>query len=276
VKTVTSELAEHLAGEITTLCRIMTIRHKNGTVHRFTDLDREITVDGNAYAAYNGFSATAVQTTINAAAANMDLQVLFDDGAIDYASVERGMYDDAPVVITEIDWTNPDGGQLLLISGTVRNIRIPNRLTATFNIYGQTGKLSRPICEQYTASCRAVFGDSRCKVDRTPYTTEITVSSVANPQRFTAADLLGVEPNLYRRGIVKWLTGPNVGTYAEVSRNNAEGVVSLMYPPPFPASPGDTAHIIRGCANTVKACMDYGNLANYRGEPYVPGDQGIK
>jgi uncharacterized phage protein (TIGR02218 family) len=276
VKTIASELADHLAEEVTTLCRIMTIRHKDGTIYRFTDLDREITVEGNKYNSYNGFSATAVQTNINSAASNMDLSILFDDAAIDYASVERGMYDDAPVVISEVNWSDPDSGTLLLISGTVRNIRIVNRLTATFNIYGQTGKLTRPICEQYTASCRAVFGDARCKVDRTPYTETITITSVTNPQRFTSDDLVGAEANLYRRGIVKWLTGPNVGTYAEVNRNSPEGVVSLMYPPPFPASPGDTAHIIRGCANTVQACIAYGNLANYRGEPYVPGDQGIK
>lgn len=276
MKNVSPALANHLEKEVTTLCRIMTIRHKNGQVKRFTDLDREITVDGNKYTSYNGFSATAVQTTINSAASNMDLTILFDGAAIDYASVERGMYDDAPVVISEIDWTNPDGGSLLLISGTVRTIRIVNKLTATFNVFGQTGKLSRPICEQYTASCRAVFGDHRCKVDRTPYTETITVSAVTNPQRFTSDDLVGVEANLYRRGIVKWLTGPNVGTYVEVGRNSPEGVVSLMYPPPFPASPGDTAHIIRGCANTVQACIAYGNLANYRGEPYVPGDQGIR
>ena len=119
-----------------------------------------------------------------------------------------------------------------------------------------------------------MFGDARCKFNLATVTAPFEVTAVGGAQVFTSADLVAASLNLYRLGTVVWLTGANVGNRVEVAGNSA-GVVSLLFKPPYQIQVGDTGNIIRGCSKTIAACTGYANVPNYRGEPYVPGDDGL-
>lgn len=259
---------------LTTLCRLWTIKRVDGTVKRFTDLDRDITYEGDLYSSTRTFLASAVQTQINSAAADMDVQILLDPDAVEYSDLTNGMYDDAEVSLEIVDYRALDTGSLGLFAGRVRSSDTPNRLSSTLALVGTMGQTSRPICERYSPNCRAKFGDARCKFPLATVTTSITVTGVQGVQSFTAAAISGAAPNHYARGRVEWLTGDNVGIVSDVVSNNA-GNVKLLFKPPHPVKVGDTANIIRGCQKTVAACEGYNNKPNMRAEPYVPGEAGV-
>ena len=52
-----------------------------------------------------------------------------------------------------------------------------------------------------------------------------------------------------------------------------EWSVNLFLPMPFDLQIGDTFNLAPGCDKTIPVCRDnYDNIINYRGEPYLPGE----
>jgi|SRR5215217_2576092 len=274
MRAVSPDFSDAIGQNVTRLCRLWTIERKDGTVFRFTDHDRDIPFDGNIYSAERAFEATAVQATLNSAAADLDVTVLLSPGSIQYEDMKRGMYDDAPVSLQVVNWNDVTAGAMDLFEGRVSTVSLPNQQQATVALIGGVTLTNRYFTERYSPKCRALFGDDRCKVDLTPYTNNFTVTTVASSQSFTAAALVALPTNQLILGTLEWLTGQNAGTKLRIAGNNA-GAISLLFRPPFLITPGDTGRVIRGCANTVDACLSYNNIANYRGEPYVPGDDGL-
>jgi hypothetical protein len=63
VKTISSALAQHLAGEVTTLATCWQITRRDGIVLGFTDHVRDFEVDGITYKAASGYTRTAIRGT---------------------------------------------------------------------------------------------------------------------------------------------------------------------------------------------------------------------
>ncbi|WP_439580802.1 baseplate hub domain-containing protein, partial [Elioraea sp.] len=55
VKSVSSALAAHLAGALTTLATCWRVARRDGTLFGFTDHDRDLVVDGLTYRARTGY-----------------------------------------------------------------------------------------------------------------------------------------------------------------------------------------------------------------------------
>lgn len=274
MRSTSPEMAALIASEVTTLCRLWTIERKDGTVFRFTDHDRFIDFDGNRYEAENAFMATAVQSVLNSASSDLDVSVLLAPGSLEYADMVAGLYDEAPVTLRLISYNNLDAGSIALFDGKVSTFTMPNQQTALLSLRGGLKRVTKNITERYSATCRAIFGDERCKFNVATVTTAFTVDTVAGVQQFTASELAASPVDHFILGVVEWLTGPNAGVKIEVAGNSA-GMVTLMFKPPRQIEVGDTGTIQRGCTKTIDACTAYANTPNYRGEPYVPGDDGI-
>jgi hypothetical protein len=80
-------------------------------------------------------------------------------------------------------------------------------------------------------------------------------------------------------GVVFWETGPNAGKAMEIRGFTADDGVTieqdlnLFLDMPFDVEVGDTGRVYRGCLKRVlEDCRDvFDNVDNFRGEPYVPG-----
>lgn len=273
MKNITPEMADLIASNVTTLCRLWTIERKGGTVLYFTDHDKDIDFEGHTYQADNSFMASAVQSRLNATASDLDVSVLLAPGSVEYFDVVNGLYDSAPVTLKIVSYANLDAGSILLFSGKVATVTAPNQQTALMALTGSLKLVTKVMTERYSATCRAMFGDARCKFNLATVTAPFEVVSVGGAQLFTAD--LTATLNQYRLGTVVWLTGPNAGTRVEVAGNTALGVIKLLFKPPYQIEVGDTGNIIQGCSKTLAACTGYNNVPNYRGEPYVPGDDGL-
>jgi uncharacterized phage protein (TIGR02218 family) len=274
MKNITPEMADIIASNVTTLCRLWTIERKGGTMFYFTDHDRDLDFEGHTYLADSSFMATAVQTRLNAVASDLDVSVLLAEGSLEYFDMISGMYDSAPVTLKIISYANLDAGSIMLFDGKVSTHTIPNQQTALLRLVGNVKLVTKALTERYSATCRAMFGDARCKFDLATVTAGFTATAVGGAQLFTAAALVAASINFYRLGTVVWLTGDNAGTRVEVAGNTA-GVVKLLFKPPYQIQVGDTGNIVRGCSKTLAACTGYNNVPNYRGEPFVPGDEGL-
>jgi uncharacterized phage protein (TIGR02218 family) len=80
----------------------------------------------------------------------------------------------------------------------------------------------------------------------------------------------GTTAGFFDGGKVTFNSGNNANLSEEV-KTFVTGQVTLVLPMPYTIVAGDTYTIIRGCQKTLQACMDYSNVVNFVGEPYVRG-----
>jgi uncharacterized phage protein (TIGR02218 family) len=274
MKTISSEMQLSLGSETTSLCRLWVIQTLNRAPLYFTDHDEDVPFDGKVYISTKSFSASAVQTTINSAAANLEISVLTDDDFISRSDLENGIYDNAKAQLLILDYLATDREPIGVFKGIVLGIDFPVANGANISLSGNFGRAAKNNTEKYSATCRANFGDERCKVDTSLYTEAFTVDT-AGRQTFTASELVTGVDNKYKFGTVLWTTGRNAGVATEVANTEAgNGRVNLYFRTPYPIEVGDEGTITQGCQYTLAACIAYNNVPNYRGEPFIPGDVG--
>lgn len=87
-------------------------------------------------------------------------------------------------------------------------------------------------------------------------------------------DTVLAQDNWYTGGLVTFIDGLNAGLSMEVRKwVNTTRAIELFLPMTFAIVVGDRFTIYTGCDKTVAACQNkFANINNFRGEPYVPGN----
>lgn len=269
------DLVAELSNNPTTLCKLFSVTPLVGTAIYFTDADQDIVVGDITYHASHSFQPSAIENSIGGSNSNLTLTVLFGDGdgEISYADAQMGFYQGAVVTVSLASYANIAAGVGLITAGKVGQFALPSKLYGTMSITGNTGKMDRTLTEVYQPTCRANFGDSRCTIDLMAHSHLFTVDSAADDSMTFVSDTgsRGAD-GFYNLGTITWSGGANEGFAQEVTYSLATGEVGLFYPPPFAIQAADAGRIYQGCALTLAACTAYDNVPNFRGEPYVPGD----
>jgi uncharacterized phage protein (TIGR02218 family) len=268
MKQASSQFLEQLAAETTTLCRIWRVTTRGGNPIFLTDLDRDITYDGDVYSATKSLQGSALDNSIGGSRSNFEITVILGEW-ITRPEVEGGIYDGALIEVDAIFYDHIDYGVMPLATGEITNASVPHKDSALLQCVGLVTKSQRILTEQYSATCRADFCDARCGLDIEDFGTNFEVTAVANLRQFTSDT--SEADDYFNLGTVKWLTGNNAGTAVEVLRSLNTGAVTLMVRTGRSIEIGDTGTIYRGCDKTLARCIAYGNILNFRGEPYVPG-----
>jgi uncharacterized phage protein (TIGR02218 family) len=164
MKSVSTALATHLAGEVTTLATCWRITRADGVVFRFTDHDRDLVVEGEAYAASAAYSRTAISNDAGMGVDNLDVEGVFDSAAVTEEELRAGLFDRAEVRIFLVNWAEPSMGNLRLRRGWFGEVVLTEQGVFRTELRGLTQALSQRIGELYSPECRADLGDHRCRV----------------------------------------------------------------------------------------------------------------
>jgi len=77
--------------------------------------------------------------------------------------------------------------------------------------------------------------------------------------------------NGYGEGVLRWFGGANAGLSSAIERS-AGAVLTLRDAPVFAVAAGTLVEVVEGCDRRLATCATrFGNVANFRGEPYLPG-----
>ena len=346
MKFTSTQLASHLAGEVTTLATCWRITRTDGVVFRFTDHDRDLVVDGEVYAASAAYSRTAISNDAGMGVDNLDVEGVFDSAAVTEEELRAGLFDQAEVRIFLVNWAEPSMGALRLRRGWFGEVVLTEQGVFRTELRGLTQALQQRIGELYSPECRADLGDHRCRVPVWPpeiaretayavgdhvkvatgsgsgsavyesriyrcvvagttaevelgYDTTVgeqtmdgtavfeaveawsrsgTVIDVVDRASFTVAiDEPRAVDGWFAAGVLTWETGSNAGRAIEVkSWTQATGQLELLLPPGYPIAPGDLFRVHPDCDKRLDTCIDrFANVLNFRGEPYVPGQDSL-
>jgi uncharacterized phage protein (TIGR02218 family) len=342
MKAVATQLAAHLAGDVTMLATCWRITRADGEVFRFTDHDRDLVVEGEVYEASAGYSRTAISNDAGMGVDNLDVEGVFDSDAVTEEELRAGQFDRAEVRIFLVNWADPSMGVLRLRRGWFGEVVLTEQGVFRTELRGLTQALSQRIGELYSPECRADLGDHRCRVPVWPAVIEREIDyAISDHVRVATGSGSGsqvYENRIYRclvagttaseepaydttvgeqttdgtalfealeawsrsgmvvdvtdrttfaatideprgvdgwfaGGVLTWDSGANAGRAIEAkSWTQATGQIELLLPMGYAIQPGDTFRIHPGCDKRLDTCSDrFANVLNFRGEPYVPG-----
>ena len=269
MKSISSELATHIAGAVTTLATCWRVARRDGVVLGFTTHDRALVIDDVTYRAASGFSPSAIAASNGLSVDNLDVAGALSSSAISEADLRDGRFDFAAIEIFQANWADLSQGKLTLASGWLGEVSMDGaRFTA--EIRGLAQRLQQPAGEAYSPECRADLGDARCKVNLAGFTVAGSATSAASTRAFT--DTTRTEADgWFDYGLLTWITGVNAGLSVEV-KSFASGAFTLFDAMPNAIQPGDAYAVHAGCDKRLATCKTkFDNVLNFRGEPFVPG-----
>ena len=269
MKTLSTALAAHIAGEVTTLATCWKLVRRDAVVMGFTDHDTDVAVDGVTYQATAGMTSSAVSASNTLKVDELEIEGMLHSEAITQDDVLKGIYDYAEVDVFMVDYTDTEAGTLPLRTGWFGEVTLKgNQFVA--EIRGLSQALQQPIGDIYSPGCRAALGDARCGVNLALYTVLCTVSAVHDVYGVTDSSL--PQPDgYYTAGRIIFTSGVNEGVTVEVKYYSDKRFYFTL-PMREACAVGDTFTAVAGCDKTTVRCKSlFNNIVNFRGEPHVPG-----
>lgn len=269
MKIISSGLASHLSGEVTTLATCWKLTRRDSTVMSFTNHNKDIMYNSLLYKASTGFTPTAIAANSNLSVDNLDIEGMLDDSAIKDEDINAGLYDFAEIEIFMVNYTDLTQGVLNLRRGYLGEVRLSGS-NFVAEVRGLMQNLAQEIGELYSPSCRAKLGDSRCKINMEGYTVTGTITSITDNRVFEDSGRSEAN-NYFDYGKITFTSGNNSGLSMEV-KTFIDNEINLVFPMPYNIQIGDGYTMQAGCDKTLSTCIGrYNNVVNFRGEPHVPG-----
>jgi uncharacterized phage protein (TIGR02218 family) len=270
---------------LTTACLCWRVERRDGVAVGFTTHDRDLAIDGLVYRSAPGMLPSAVRVSDGFDVDNVDVKGALTSDAIRAEELKAGRWDGAAVTIFMTDWTAPGAERLNVTRGVLGEVSMAG---AGFEaeLRGVGAALDAAVVEQTSPTCRASLGDKRCRVDLAGRRRLARVVSLADERVVTFAYLDSPHPNpspqgegLYAYGRLRWIGGANSGLSSDIRASGpgsesgaGDGNVTLREAPAFVPEAGDLVELMEGCDRRFETCVArFGNAANFRGEPHLPG-----
>ena len=274
MKTISPSLTAHIAGEVTTLATCWKLTRRDSVVLGFTDHDRDIVYSGVTYKAATGMTPSAVSNSADLRVDNLDVEGMLSAESLTEVDILAGIYDFAEIEIFQMNYADTTKGILKMRRGWLGEVSL-SRASFVAEVRGLSQLLAQDTGEYFSPSCRASLGDARCKVNMASHTVTGTVTSGASRSGF--ADSARSEATaIFTAGKITFTSGANNGLSMEVKeymfKTGTGGTLSFVLPLPHAIALGDSYSLQKGCDKTTATCHGrFANIANFRGEPHVPG-----
>lgn len=293
MKSIPIALQAHLDQDATTLCQLVRVETKDGTVFGFTDLDADVAYDDGdgsvTYAAENGFTPSRMQASADTAVDNAEIDGVVMAGGITMAQIRAGLFDYASVRIYRVNYMSLSDGHEIIAVGTLGETRFSDTGWKS-EFRSLTQQLKQPLSPGYSIECRARFGSKPigtvgaeftelhpCGKDFTWYTGTVTGLG-SNVRRIFVDAALAQAGDFFSPGVVEILDGPNAGAQMEVDAyDGATKTVTLALALPYALTAGVAYRIRQDCskqwADEDHGCLyHYGadRKDNFQGEPHIP------
>jgi uncharacterized phage protein (TIGR02218 family) len=263
-------LGAGLAGELTALAICWQVVRQDGVALGFTTHDRPLLIGGMRYESAPGMAPSAVVSSDGLDIDTMDVAGALSADAITAKDLGLGRYDGAEVRLFMVDWRAPDVGQQPLARGTLGTVEAGTGPDAGFTatLRGLTATLMATRIETYSPECRAELGDWRCRVAMRGRV-QRRVVTFSDGEYVLLDGVDAATSGEYVAGRMRVLSGPLAGIERRIIAAEAD---RLWLDETIALAEGVLVEIREGCDKRFSTCVTrFGNAANFRGEPHVPG-----
>ena len=252
------------------------IERTDGEIFYFTDHDEQIEfTDGETYLSAGGYDATARQIQSDFSAENVDVNGVITDDAITHADLKAGLFRDAKITETIIDWRYPWLGGIIYRYYWIVEVNYTGEIW-TAKMEGLTRWLNVDIGGRYLRTCSYDFGQGNCP--KSPTSENGTIYDVSseeyNARRTFLVSGLTEDDDYYNYGLMT-INGMDleIESYTTVG---AYKKIVLAIPSPLKLTVDDTFVIYEGCDKLFDTCIDKnGDGIGFGGFPDVPGSNAL-
>lgn len=254
---------ENLRG-VDNLVSCIKISLKDGRSVQLTTADCEISLlDGIYLPGLCKHSSIVISAVM--AADNFDFEVMLSALNLSSEQLIEGALFQSKVEISIIKLTKADSVKIFSKVGYVANTRSVND-KLIFEVRGVSDFMNFSLTENYSNSCRAKFGDHRCRINTDDYTFDGVVTEVLNNCSFMAEINQTREASL-SGGIITFAQGGG-SMYVQSYLDKKIIMTNSLN---FKIKKGDDFKIRASCDKSLSSCVEvFNNALNFRGEPYIP------
>ncbi|MCT8266763.1 DUF2163 domain-containing protein [Afifella sp. JA880] len=277
MKDFSAALTVHLEAGVTSLCACWTLIRADGVRLGFTDHDRTLSFDGVTYEPQNGLTASGGVAHAGLEVGGLDVAGALSSERLSEEDLLAGLYDNARVEMWLVNWAAPAMRHLMRIASIGEVTREDHAFKA--ELRGLAHALDQESGRLFAHLCDADLGDGRCRVDLAALRVEASVTATDGAGWIETVEL-GAEERVadgsLARGLLTFLSGANEGRAIEVARHAVEGTahrLTLWQKMERPIAVGDRVAVTPGCDKRLATCRGrFGNTANFRGFPHMPGN----
>lgn len=254
-------------GEVTSLALCWRLERRDGAGVALTSHDEPVESVGTMFEPAPGMTPAAVIRSMGLEPHSAEASGALSSATLSEADLALGRWDGAAVGLSVIDWQAPDDEAIPLMTGDIGSVTVTGESFAA-ELRGAATSLERPVCPATSPECRARFGDKACRVDLAGRTSVARVIRSAG----TSLTLDMSVDDRFVLGTLRFLGGENCGLDFVVL-GAAGSVIELREPPRAIVEPGCRIALREGCDKRFATCVSrFGNAANFRGEPHLPGN----
>jgi uncharacterized phage protein (TIGR02218 family) len=253
--------------ELDTVATFWRIYRRDGTALAFTSHDRDLTFGGITHRAAPGMIPAAIRLTSELANDSAEVQGALNHDSIREAELSAGLFDDAAIEIGAVDWSSLD--HHTLYTGQIGQIE-DDQSQFSAELRSTKSLLEQDLVPRTSPTCRAEFCGRGCGLSAVRFTSVHPLAAIdleANRVRFA-----GLDSEDHVDGRLRFLAGPQTGIAFVIIDADGDWLV-LDRPLLAGTVPGTRAQLREGCDHTIATCGSrFGNAANFRGEPFLPGN----
>lgn len=244
-------------------------RPTDGSVIRFVNGTRDITLEGEAYDSEPNFDLTSITCTLGFDVDTLEVTVLADTALVQ-ADFLSGRWSGARVEFNQYNWADPSDGFITWPTYRVANV-VP--IVGGFKL--ELRDLRQLMRQDYTYStsklCQNRLGDARCRVDLYFFTFPFEVTSVTSRTVFTDS-ALAQDEGYFTMGEATFDSGVHAGLPLQILRHSTGGIITLARPMIEEITIGQTGTVVAGCRKRDQEdCrIKFDNILNFRGVPHAP------
>lgn len=275
MRNISQTLQNMLSGEVTTIAQCLLITLNDGQKISFTSHDHNLHIDDVIYLANSGMDLERYSENLDINSDNMQILTTLNSDIISEQDLESGKYNNAQIDLFLVDYSNPNGGKILLKSGYINRIS-NNNGEFIADIKSLSAKLEHEITEIYSPLCSAKLGDKKCSINRDNFRVTGTVTQVDSDNPESQYSIFydnsrNETAGYFDYGIIEFTSGRNSGIKTEI-KNYANNKLELVLPLNHTIEIEDEYVLYTGCDKKFSSCITkFNNALNFRGFPHIPG-----
>lgn len=252
---------------VSTIAFCWRIERRDGAGLALTSHDCAFERSGIAYRPDPGVVPAAVTRGLGLEPHSSEVSGALSTAALTDEDLRLGRWDGARVRLSAVDWESPDTDGVDMLAGELGDVIVSGD-SFTADLAGAASRLNRPACPSTSPQCRAEFGDKKCRVDLSGLTRRAAVAA-CNGGELQLDQSFGQD---FLFGRLRYLSGPNCGASSVILAVEGRSI-RVRDVPRAPVESGCVVELRQGCDKRFETCSArFGNAANFRGEPHLPGN----
>lgn len=253
--------------ELDTVATYWRIYRRDGAALAFTSHDRDLVFGGIRHLAAPGMVPAAIRLTAELTNDSAEVQGALNHDSISAADLAAGLFDEAAIEIGAVDWSRLE--HQTLYTGSIGRIEDDGTQFAA-ELKSSKSLLEKDLVPRTSPTCRAEFCGRGCGLSAMRFTTVRTLADIdleTNGVRFA-----GLAGDQHADGRLRFLSGPQTGVAFGIVATE-DGWLILDRPLVEGTLAGTRAELLEGCDHTIATCAQrFANAINFRGEPFLPGN----